>query len=96
MATVTKPDTARIASAVGDAHQMAVLLQWVENARQLIGWFETLDMHNEEFAALCKRADIPVFYATWEAEHSRALARLLSIQCQFLNAAQDAAEGGLQ
>lgn len=93
MATTTKPDTARIASAVGDAHSLAILLQWIESARQLIGQFESMARHDKEFDALCKRSEIPVYMACWESEHSDTLTRLISIQCQFLNTAQDAAEG---
>lgn len=94
MTTISSKDTLRkIESAVGDAHHLAVLMQWIECARHLIGEFETLSMNDKAFDAILKRQKIPVFNATWEAEQSDSLARLLSIQCQLLNAAHDAAEG---
>lgn len=94
MATALKNDIAfKIGSAVGDAGHIAILMEWVENARYLIGEFETLSMNDTAFEAILKRQKIPVFNAAWEIEHSDALTRLLSIQRQFLNAAHDAAEG---
>lgn len=94
MKTVLNKDIFRkIESAVGDAHHLAVLMQWVENARYLVGQFEFLSTHSKEFDAICKHHNIPVFNATWEEEHSDSLARLLSLQCQLLNAAQDATKG---
>lgn len=94
MATVPNKDILRkIEASVGEAHHLAVLMQWVENARHLVGQFEYLSTHCKEFNAICKQYKIPVFNASWEEEHSDALARLLSIQCQFLNAAHDVATG---
>lgn len=94
MATASNKDILRkIEASVGDAHHIAVLAQWVESARQILSKFEYLSIHSKEFDAICKHHEIPVFGAAWEVEHSDALTRLLSIQCQFLNAAHDAAEG---
>ncbi len=83
----------KIEACVGDAHHIAVLSQWVESARQILSQFQYLSTHSKEFDALCKHHKIPTFNASWEEEHSDSLARLFSIQCQFLNAAQDAATG---
>lgn len=94
MATTPNKDILRnIEASVGDAHHFAILMQWVENARHLVSQFEYLSTHDKEFNAICKHQKIPVFNATWEEEHSDALAGLLSVQCRLLNAAQDAAQG---
>lgn len=94
MATASKRDLAsKIGSAFGDAGHIAILLEWIENARQLISQLETLDRNNKDFEAICKSNEIAVFAATWEAEQSDALTRLLGIQRQILNAGHDAAQG---
>lgn len=92
-AAPNKDILSKIEASVGDAHQLAILMQWVENARHLVGQFQYLSTHSKEFDAICKHHKIPVYNATWEEEHSDSLARLLSIQFQYLNAAQDAAKG---
>ena len=94
MATVPNKDILRkIEASVGEAHHLATLMQWVESARHLVSQFEYLSVHSKEFQAICKHHEIPVYKASWDEEHSDALARLFSIQCQFLNAAHDAAKG---
>ena len=94
MAAHTNKDILRnIEASVGEAHHLAILMGWIENARHLVSQFEYLSTHDKEFNALCKHQKIPVYNATWEEEHSDALTRLLSIQCRLLNAAQDAATG---
>ena len=93
MKTLSKDLALKIESAVGDAHHIAILMQWIESARQILVQFEWLSTNDQEFDAICKRNTVPVFNAPWEAEHSDALTRLLLIQCQYLSAAHDAAEG---
>ena len=92
MATTTPAVPRNIESSVGDAHHIAILMQRIETARGLIGQFEQLNSH-KEFKSILKDYEISIFKAVWEIEHSDALARLLTIQCQFLSAAQDAAAG---
>jgi len=93
MAATSKRDLAsKVSSALGDAGHLAILMEWIESARQLINQFEILDSHSKDFETICKSNSIAVFMAAWETEHSDALTKLISIQREFLNAAHDAAE----
>jgi|GEM_PF-3571131 len=81
-----------ITSAVDDAAQLSIIMEWVESARRILSVVEWVADSTPEFKALCKKHEIPIGNAPWDTEQSDALSRLFTIQRKYLNHAGDAAE----
>ncbi len=78
-----------VSSAINDAEQLAIIMQWIEGARHILDVVGITARYHPEFDQLCKKHSIPICNADWDVEQSDALTRLYSLQRKYFDIASN-------